>query len=90
MTSQIMKHNYDVINFRNIRRNRIYQPGKVISYPDVQPEPTTRQTPFSGGEQCAPVRTHRQQVPKASTLAAEHRRPHRKQDECTSSSRRAV
>ena len=33
-----------------------------------------------------PVSAHRQQVPKASSLAAEHRRPHCKQDECTSSS----
>ena len=39
---------------------------------------------------CAPVRVHRQQVPKASSLAAEHRRPHCKQAECTSSSWCAV
>ena len=34
---------------------------------------------------CTPVRAHCQQVPKASSLAAEHQRPHCKQDECTSS-----
>ena len=39
---------------------------------------------------CAPVRAHRQQVPKASSLEAKHRRPRCKQDECTSSSHRAV
>ena len=34
---------------------------------------------------CTPIRAHRQQVPTASSLAAEHRWPHCKQDECTSS-----
>ena len=28
--------------------NQTCQPGRVIPYPDVQPGPTTRQTPFSG------------------------------------------
>ena len=35
---------------------------------------------FKAG-QCPPVRAHRQQVPKAGSLAAEHRRTHCKQDE---------
>ena len=35
---------------------------------------------------CAPVKAQRQQVSKASSPAAELRRPHCKQDECTSSS----
>ena len=29
-------------------RNRICQPGRVTPHPNVQPWPTTRQTPFSG------------------------------------------
>ena len=29
-------------------RNRTCQPGRVTPHPDVQPEPTTRQTPSSG------------------------------------------
>ena len=29
-------------------RNRTYQPGRITPHPDVQPGPTTRQTPFSG------------------------------------------
>ena len=29
-------------------RNQTCQPGKVTPHPDVQPGPTTRQTPFSG------------------------------------------
>ena len=39
---------------------------------------------------CAPVRIHRQQVPKASSLATEYRRPRCKQDECTVLYRLAV
>ena len=37
---------------------------------------------FEGGG-CAPIGAHRQHVPKASSLAAEHRKPHCKQDGCT-------
>ena len=29
-------------------KNRTCQPGRVTSHPDVQPEPTIRQTPYSG------------------------------------------
>ena len=29
-------------------RNRTCQPGRITPHPDVQPGPTTRQTPFSG------------------------------------------
>ena len=29
-------------------RNRTCQPGRVTPHPDIQPGPTTRQTPFSG------------------------------------------
>ena len=71
-------------------RNRTCQPGRVTPHTDVQPGLTTSENALFRAGQCAPVRAHRQQVPKASSLEAKHRRPRCKQDECTSSSPPAV
>ena len=46
-------------------RNRTCQPGRVALHPDVQPGPTTRQTPFSG----------RDDVPLSGHIVNKFRRP---------------
>ena len=46
-------------------RNRACQPGRVTPHPDVQPGPTTRQTPFSG----------RSTVPLSGHIVNKFRRP---------------
>ena len=76
--------------FRNVRQ----KPNLPTSKGNPSPRCSARAYYLANAHfregRCAPVRAHRQQVPKASSLAAEHRRPRCKQDECTSSSRRAV
>ena len=65
-------------------RNRTCQPGRVIPHPDVQPGPTTRQTPFAEWGD-VPLSGHTDnKFRRPAVLQQEHRRPHCKQDECTS------
>ena len=74
-------------SFRNIRQKPNLPTWKDNPSPQCSTRVFHSENALFRPGRCALVRAHRQQVPKASNLAAEHRRPHCKQDECTSSSR---
>ena len=69
--------------------NQTYQNGRVSTYSDVQCGSASRKTSFSRRGN-ALFRAHFQQVSKTHYSSAEHRRPHCKQDERSSSPRYAV